>query len=389
MTIKFNARHRARLSTASLAAALAFTFVLPPEARAAGDITLAHVAPLSGPVAREANEYNAGIRVALAAANAAGGINGKQVVLRNLDDEYNPDKSLARFTEAAASDALAALMPVGSQAMTRVLKERLPETQKLPIIGVIPGAQPLRATLNPYVFHVRAGDLDQYRKLAEHAITTGQQRIAVVYADIPFGNAGLAALEAQFRGKSQEIVAKVPLPMTGKADLPAAVNTLTSARPDIVFMVIPAQLAGEFVKAYRGRNLPAQLATVSYGNAETLCQVAGEDAARGVIIAQVMPNPSNTSVPLVRKFQEDFRKFGETGVQPSIFHLEAYATTRIVLEGLRRAGPAPTRVKLAQALDGLKKFDLGGFSADFSPARHTGSEFVDISIVGRGCRLMF
>lgn len=389
MTMKSKTRQHAWLSAASLAAALVLPIGFPLEARAAGEIALAHVAPLSGPVAREANEYNAGIRVALATANAAGGINGKQVVLRNLDDEYNADKSLARFNEAAASDALAALMPVGSQAMTRVLKERLPETQKFPIVGVIPGAQPLRASLNPYVFHVRAGDLDQYRKLAEHATTTGQQRIAVVYADIPFGNAGLAALEALFRGKSQEIVARVALPMGGKADLPAAVNTLATARPDIVFMVIPAQLAGEFVKVFRGRNLPAQLATVSYGSAETLCQVAGEDAARGVIIAQVMPNPGNTSIPLVRKFQEDFRKFGEAGVQPSIFHLEAYATTRIVLEGLRRAGPAPTRVKLAQALDGLKKFDLGGFSADFSPSRHTGSEFVDISIVGRGCRLMF
>ena len=168
-------------------------------------------------------------------------------------------------------------------------------------------------------------------------------------------------------------------------------KTLVSAKPDIISIVIPAQLAGEFLKAYRSGSggLPAQLATVSYGNAETLCQVAGEDAARGVVVAQVMPNLGNSAIPVVRRFHEDMAKFGEAGTRPSIFHLEAYVTTRIVLEAIRRAGPAPTRPKLVQALDGLKHYDVGGYTVDFSPTRHTGSSFVDISIVGRGCKLMF
>lgn len=379
--------HGTLLRAGMLGACLAFAQATP----AAGEIALAHIAPLSGPVTREATEYNAGIRVALKAANAAGGIHGKQLVLRNLDDEYKADTALARFREAAASDALAALMTVGSPTMTRLLAEQFPETQRFPVIGVIPGAEPLRSPVNPYVYHVRAGDLEQYRKLAEHATTTGQQRVAVVYADVPFGTAGLATLESLFRGKSQQIVARVALPLEGKADLPAALKTLTSAKPDIIYMVIPAQLAGEFLKAYRsGSNgLPAQLATLSYGNAETLCQMAGEEAARGIVVAQVMPNPGNSAIPVVRRFHEDMSKFAEPGTRPSIFHLEAYVTTRIVLEAIRRAGPTPTRPKLVQALDGLKNFDVGGYTVDFSPTRHTGSSFVDISIVGRGCRLMF
>ncbi|MCK6392123.1 ABC transporter substrate-binding protein [Zoogloea sp.] len=377
----------ALLRAGMLGASLAFAQAAP----AAGEIALAHVAPLSGPATREASEYNTGIRVALKAANAAGGIHGKQLVLRNLDDEYKADTALARFREAAASDALAALMTVGSPAMTRLLAEQFPETQKFPVIGVIPGAEPLRTPVNPYVYHVRAGDLEQYRKLAEHATTTGQQRVAVAYADIPFGTAGLNTLESLFRGRSQQIVARVALPLGGKADLPGAVKTLVAAKPDIIYMVIPAQLAGEFLKAYRSGNggLPAQLATASYGNAETLCQVAGEEATRGVVISQVMPNLGNSAIPVVRRFHEDMAKFGEPGTRPSIFHLEAYVTTRVVLEAIRRAGPTPTRPKLVQALDGLKGYDVGGYTVDFSPTRHTGSNFVDISIVGRGCRLMF
>jgi branched-chain amino acid transport system substrate-binding protein len=137
----------ALLRAGTLGASLAFAQAAP----AASEIALAHVAPLSGPVTREATEYNAGIRLALKA-----------------------DTALVRFREAAASDALAALMTVGSPAMARLLAEQFPETQKLPVIGVIPGAEPLRTPLNPYAYHLRAGDLEQYRKLAEHAATTGQ-----------------------------------------------------------------------------------------------------------------------------------------------------------------------------------------------------------------------
>ncbi|NML27575.1 ABC transporter substrate-binding protein [Zoogloea dura] len=377
-----------RLHGLGLAALVAT--LLPGALMAAGELTLAHVAPLTGPVSKEAVEYNLGIRVALKAANAAGGIHGRQLVLQDLDDEYKPEKALARFNEAASSEALAALMPVGSLTFSRILKERLPETRAFPVIGVVPGAQPLREPLNPYVFHVRASDQEQYRKLAEHATSTGLKRIAVAYADVPFGHAGLATLEALFKGKTEQLVAKAALPVGSKAEqLVGAVQALGAAQPDIVYLVSPSQLAGEFVKAYRSKGITAQLATPSYGNAESLCQIAGEDATRGIVIAQVMPNLNNAAIPLVRRFQDDFRKYADAGVQPTVFHLEAYATTRVVLEGLRLAGPAPTRAKLAQALEGMKKFDLGGFPVEYSAARHAGSHYVDISIVGRGCRLMF
>ena len=358
-------------------------------AHAAGEYVLAHVAPFTGPVAFEAAEYNAGIRLALKAANAAGGVHGRQLVLRSEDDGYNPDKSVALFNQLGATETLAALMPVGSPAMTKMLKAHGPEALKLPLVGVIPGAEPLRTPLDPYVFHVRAGDLDQYRKLVDHALTTGVKRVAVAYADLPFGAAGLAAIDSMLKRHSMQAVARVAIPVDGKAKLPDVMNTLAKATPDIVFVISPAQLAGDFIKVFRAMGMTAQLGMPSYGNAETLCQVAGNDAARGTIVAQVMPNVTNTAIPIVRRFQDDLRKYGEKGMRPTIFQLEAYVTTQLTLDAMRRAGPGLNRARLTLALDSLKKYDLGGFAVDFSATKHTGSDFVDISIVGRDCRLIF
>ncbi len=102
-----------------------------------------------------------------------------------------------------------------------------------------------------------------------------------------------------------------------------------------------------------------------------------------------MPNVTNTAIPIVRRFQDDLRKYGEKGMRPTIFQLEAYVTTQLTLDAMRRAGPGLNRARLTLALDSLKKYDLGGFAVDFSATKHTGSDFVDISIVGRDCRLIF
>ena len=355
----------------------------------AADLVVAHMAPFTGPASIEAAEYNAGIRLAIKAANAAGGINGQQVVLKTANDEYKPEQAVAIFRQLAAENTVATLLPVGSPAMGQILKEGLPETLKLPIVGLIPAAEPFRAALNPYVYHIRAGDLSQYRKLVEYAQTIGVKRIAVAYADIPFGTAGLAAIEGMLKKQGQNLVARIALPMADPARLPEIVDALARNSPDIVFMVSPAKLAGDFLKVYRAKGLSAPLAMPSYGNADVLCAIAGKDSARGVIMAQVMPNVSNTAIPIVRRFQDDIKKHGEKDMRPNIFQLEAYVTTQVLLEGLRRAGTAAPRQRLVPALDALKRLDLGGYTVEFSPTRHTGSEFVDISIVGRDCRLIF
>ena len=72
---------------------------------------------------------------------------------------------------------------------------------------------------------------------------------------------------------------------------------------------------------------------------------------------------------------------GLDGVTPAM--LEGFAAAKVLVAGLKRAGPNPTRVKIQQALDGIGKFDIGGLEVSFSPGDHTGLEFVDLSIIGQ------
>ena len=63
--------------------------------------------------------------------------------------------------------------------------------------------------------------------------------------------------------------------------------------------------------------------------------------------------------------------------------LEGYAAAKVLVEGLRRAGPNPTRAKLQAALEGMKNFDIGGLEVSYGPDDRTGLDFADLSIIGQ------
>ena len=71
---------------------------------------------------------------------------------------------------------------------------------------------------------------------------------------------------------------------------------------------------------------------------------------------------------------------GITEISPAM--LEGFAAAKVLVEGLRRAGAQPTRQSLWAALEGMRKFDLGGLEITYGPDDHTGLDFADLSIIG-------
>jgi hypothetical protein len=53
-----------------------------------------------------------------------------------------------------------------------------------------------------------------------------------------------------------------------------------------------------------------------------------------------------------------------------------------MVEGLRRAGKDLTREKLVSALESLNQVDIGEFMLSFSPTNHSGSKYVDLTMIG-------
>jgi len=103
------------------------------------------------------------------------------------------------------------------------------------------------------------------------------------------------------------------------------------------------------------------------------------DHARGTIVTQVFPYERSLQAPIVKEASDLAAKASIGDVTPAM--LEGFAGAKVLVEGLRRAGPQPTRVKLQQALEGFRKVDIGGLEVTYGPTDHTGLEYADLSII--------
>jgi len=65
---------------------------------------------------------------------------------------------------------------------------------------------------------------------------------------------------------------------------------------------------------------------------------------------------------------------GNSDLTPAM--LEGYAAAKVLVEGLKRASPAPTREKLRSALESFKRVDIGGL------------DYADLSIVSEDGRFL-
>jgi branched-chain amino acid transport system substrate-binding protein len=73
---------------------------------------------------------------------------------------------------------------------------------------------------------------------------------------------------------------------------------------------------------------------------------------------------------------------------PSHLTLEGFIAAKVLVEGLRRSGPAPTRGSILAALARMQRLDLNGVVVDLSPQGRLGSAHVELTMIRRNGALL-
>jgi ABC-type branched-subunit amino acid transport system substrate-binding protein len=148
-----------------------------------------------------------------------------------------------------------------------------------------------------------------------------------------------------------------------------------------VILVINAKAAAEFVKQMRKSGVDSQFVSLSNTSGDGYIKDLGE-AGNGVIVTQVMPYPYSDSVPIAREFRKIMRE--NSSAVPSYASIQGFISAKLLVEGLKRAGPNPTQKGFAQALESIGNIDLGGYVISYGPGKHQGSQYVDITMIKNG-----
>lgn len=355
---------------------------------ALADIVVAQVAPFSGPLAPTGKGLRAGAQLYFDAANAAGGINGNKIRLFSADDGYNAEQTLKLVKEAAqAQRPLAFLGIVGTGNVEILLKDDLLDKLGIPLIGARSGASSLSSPPAPWLFLTRAGYAHEISRMLGLYLPLGYRRVAAFYQNDAFGRDGLKSLEHAVGKGGGELVARGSYEKN-TTQVEAAVRTIAETAPQLVVMVSNTAASAEFVRQFRATGVPAQLATLSVTDGAQVVDKTGAAVAHGLAISQVVPDPSDSSLALIREIRERARKFPPTDSPINHTFIEGYLAAKVLGEGIRRAGVEPTPKKLRDALETISGYDAGGITIGFAADDHVGSRYSDITILNRNGRLL-
>lgn len=380
-------RHRSSLIAAALLT-VALLAVWP--AHAAREVVIAQSAPLTGVIAGAGDEYTSGAAAYFAGVNAKGGVYGRKIRVALKDDAYKPDATLQNTRDFLDRDQPVALFGyIGTANIAALNKSNVLSDNKIALLAPFTGASELRTPHNPYLFHIRASYTDETAKMVEHLYTLGLRKFAIFYQNDGFGKGGLSGAEAALTKLNLKAVATGSYERTKADDVEAAAKAIADAKPDAVIMVAVSKASSALVTKLRDSGSRARLFSISVVNVAELVKNAGDSAARGVGVSQVMPYPYNMSspVPVVREFRAAMKQYAPTKAI-TYTSMEGYIAAKVMVEAIKRARADPSREKVLAQLNSMRDYDVGGFKIDFNDDNHVGSRFVEVTVIGREGKLM-
>lgn len=346
-------------------------------------LTIGCSASLTGPLAGFGRDIKQGTEAALAQINARGGIHGRMVQLQILDDGYVPQRTTENVQQMISQGSAFALMScVGTPNNAGILP--MIEDAGIPYVAPFTGASSLRKGARN-VFHVRASYTDEVRRLVQRLAGMGLKDIGVVYLDNAYGREMLEDSTRFLAEQGLKPLVQVALATDGK-NLSDVLAKVGQTRPAVVLLATAGAVSVELVRGLKTNNPGVLMAGLSVTlTSEGLKQLG--DAGSGLALTMVMPDPTRAKTALVRDYQAAMRA---RGIQEfNLGTLESYTNTRVLAEGLERAGADPTRSKLRTALAGIRNLDLGGLVIDYSgQAPYVGSRFVDMGVLNGAGRFV-
>lgn len=378
-----------RLILGALSAALLLvagtTFASEPGVTA-DEIRIGSCSALTGPANFLGTQMTVGGETYLEEVNAAGGVHGRKIRLIKRDDGYEPARTIRCVNQLIQKDKVFAMgffvgTPTGAKAAP------MAENKKVPLVGLFTGAELLRNPVKHWVMNVRASYYDETRAMIENLVALDKDRIAVFYQEDAFGKAVLSGVEIALNKYGKKPIA-LGRYKRNTMDIADGLASIRSSNPDAIVMVGTYAPLAKFVRESKAQGMDSLFLNVSFVGTEAFAKDVGRDGD-GVVITQVVPPPNRMDLPAIAEYHKALAAHFPNE-NPNFVSLEGYITARILVEGLKRAGPNPTRAGLISAIEGMNGLDVGvGSKTAYSPTFHQAFHEVFPTVLRGGEAVVF
>jgi len=325
-----------------------------------------------------------GVQAALDQINRAGGVLGRRVVVKVLDDNNQATQAEANARKLINEDKVFLVFGSIEGGPSMAVLKAATELG-VPFFAPMAGSPGLRTPHQPLVFPVRADHKAEFGALMAHARSLGMTRIAFFRSDSETGLLHLANVQRLAQEMGLELVADLAFKSDiDVAGIAALTSRLISSKAQVIFNHGGIGTYEQLIRKSREQGSRAQFYAVNSGSTQ-LAQKLGP-LAHGMIFSQVLPSPWERKTEASRAYQEAFSRF-RPGQPYSYGSFEGYLSAKALVEALRRAGPQPTRASFESGLRNAT-LDVHGLPIAFREGEHTGLTLVDLALYTRDGKFM-
>ena len=341
-------------------------------------------AAFSGPANELGINMRLGIKAAFHEVNEAGGVNGRQLELKFMDDAYEPEAAITNTKKLIEDRVFALIGAVGtptSRSATPVAAD-----EGIPYVAPFTGAAFLRDPEWENIVNLRASYNQETEEMVERLTEDlGIERIAVMYQDDSYGRAGYSGATSALARRGMEPVSVGLYPRNTLA-VKTGLLDLRKGDPEAVIIIGAYQPVAALISWARFIGMDPIFMTVSFVGsnalAEELTSMELRSAGTGVFVTQVVPFPTDISLPIVQSYHRALSNFA-SAAEPGFVSFEGYLAGRLAIAALERCEREVTRTCFLDIIRNEEPFDLDGFELRYGPDDNQGSDAVFLTVIGR------
>ncbi len=319
---------------------------------------------LSGPVATYGQASLDGIKMAMEEINAAGGIKGKKIELKEYDNKSEPAEATTLATKLMTSDKVVAVL---GPATSGNFKATIPiaTKDKVPVISGSATADDVTVDdkgVKEYAFRTCFNDSFQGNAMANFASKKLNKTKAVMIVDSSSDySKGLAEnFKKTFTANGGTIVGEEAY-VTKDTEFNPILTRIKNQDFDVIYLPGYYNEAGKIIKQARALQITAPVLGGDGFDSPVLLEQAGASALNDVYFTNHYSSLDQD--PKVVKFIADFK--AKYNSEPNAFHALGYDTMKFLADAIGRAS-AVDGESIKTALAETKDFSAvtGTFSVD-------------------------
>ncbi|MCI5208855.1 MAG: hypothetical protein D3910_08685 [Candidatus Electrothrix sp. ATG2] len=315
---------------------------------------------------------------------------GGDIELLVKDDGYEPDRC-EENTEIFLREGVDALFGYVGTPTSKVAVPLVNKNNVL-FFGPFTGAGFLSdVKKNPNSFSVRASYDAEVENMMRHLKEDlGLSRIGIFVQRDAFGMAGVrAVVQAQEQVKGMKVVPQIPaLPgdessmdewnafwkgvpnyRRNTVSVGEAVRQVRGQAVDAVILVGASRPCALAINQWHKMGFKVPMLNISFVGSGSLARRL--KSTENVYISQVVPDPWDNSIPLVKEYQQDM------GADDYGFvSLEGYLNAKVLHNAITRIQGEVTTAALKDAVESMSAFDAGGLEVTFGKEDHRGLDTV-------------